>query len=212
MTSLPSLLREFMKNYRELSKQPSKLNYLGKVAIERNSNSSPGFNDDDDWFSDVWNSAVARFLISDSYSIGLSANVAAYVGCGTTPINITLLTRGEMGIYLTPTVNTSLGDGIEANAVISASRGWLTGDPRKIKGSYLQGHSLGGSVGLGLGVNGAVGFSIAPINIDNPTGDSFISIGSQFGVGIEGSPITIVNIQSNYQYTPAIKPIITYKR
>ncbi|SHM70878.1 RHS repeat-associated core domain-containing protein [Chryseobacterium polytrichastri] len=158
--------------------------------------------------SKAWNSGLARTQISDYYTIGLSSNVAAFLGVGTTPINFTLLTRGkEPGLYFTPTINASLGDGIEGNAGVTVGRGIYTGNPRSITSSMLQGNSFGLSVGLGLAVDASVGASYAP------TGQSkgFIGISGQVGVGVEGSPATLVNIQATYQYTPIVKPIFQFK-
>ncbi len=99
-----------------------------------------------------------RFVVSDYYTIGLSFNVTAFLGVGTNPINFTLLTRGKApGIYFTPTVNVAAGFGIEGNVGIAFGRGIFTEDPRQIQSSFLQGHSLGGSVGLGVGIDGSVG-------------------------------------------------------
>jgi len=156
----------------------------------------------------IWNSNFARNYVSDSYSIGLSSNVAAIFGVGTTPINFTLLTRGkEPGLYFTPSVNASQGDGIEANAGVVFGSGIYTGNPRSITSNMLQGNSYGLSVGLGLEVDASVGVSYAPTGL----GNGFINASGQIGVGIEGSPVTLVNIQATYQYTPIVKPIFQFK-
>ncbi len=181
----------------------------GLVAYTLNLSSSSGlFNKATNYFSDIWNGPLARFLVSDSYTVGLSSNITAFLGVGTTPINFTLLTRGkEPGIYFTPT---AVGLGIEANAGIAFGRGIFTGDPRQIQSSFLQGHSLGGSVGLGVGIDGSVGTAYAPADIQNRSLGGFINVGAQIGVGIQGSPATVINPQINYQYTPLVKPIFKF--
>src|SRR5690606_17627969 len=118
-------------------------------------------------------------------------------------INFTFLTRGkEPGLYFTPTVNASLGDGIEGNAGVTFGAGVYTGNPRTITSSMLQGNSYGASGGLGLVVDASVGVSYAPTG----QGNGFINASGQIGVGIQGSPATVINIQGNYQYTPIVKP------
>ncbi|MCJ7932449.1 MAG: RHS repeat-associated core domain-containing protein [Chryseobacterium sp.] len=163
--------------------------------------------------SKAWNSGVARNIISDTYSMGLSSNVTAFLGVGTTPINFTLLTRGkDPGLYFTPTVNAAIGTGIEGNAGITFGSGTYTGDSRQIQSSFMQGHSGGASVGLGLGVDASAGVSYAPVDIKNPIkGGGFINVSGQVGVGIQGSPVTGINAQLNYQYTPIVKPIFQFK-
>ena len=154
--------------------------------------------------SDIWNSFEARLVIADTYQIGLSADVCAVLGCGTTPINFTLLTRGEPGIYFTPTVNASISDGVGANAVVTFSAGWYTSDPREIKSSFLPGRSIGGSAAAGVILDVAVSGSYSFAG----NGNGFINLGGQFGFGIEGSPATAIKYQVNYQYTATAKPII----
>ncbi|WP_223609610.1 hypothetical protein, partial [Chryseobacterium sp. OSA05B] len=165
--------------------------------------------------SDAWNSSIARDLVNDSYSLGLSSNVAAIIGTGTTPINFTLLTRGkpgQPGLYYTPSVNGSVGDGIEGNAGITFSGGRYTGDSRNITYSMLQGHSGGVSAGIGFIADGSLNAMYAPVDPRNPIqGGGFINVGGQIGVGIEGSPASVANIQINYQYTPIVKPIFQFK-
>lgn len=57
-----------------------------------------------------------------------------------------------------------------------------------------------------------IGASYAPVNINNAFGKEggFINVSMQIGVGIEGSPVTGINIQGNYQYTPIVKPIFKF--
>lgn len=55
--------------------------------------------------------------------------------------------------------------GIEANAGVSFSRGDYTGNPRNITSNMLRGHTFGVSAGLGLGIDGSLGISYAPVNI-----------------------------------------------
>ena len=158
--------------------------------------------------SKIWNSGIVRSQIADSYSIGLSTNIAVFFGVGTTPINFTFLTRGkEPGLYFTPTVNASSGDGIEANAGVSFGRGIYTGNPRNITSSMLKGSSYGLSVGLGLAIDASVGASYAPTG----QGTGFINTSGQVGVGMEGSPATVVNIQGTYQNTTIVSPIFQLK-
>jgi hypothetical protein len=179
-----------------------------KVNITDNGWMSDMINKAAGFMDSIWNSDFARNYVSDSYSIGLSSNVAAFAGVGTTPINFTLLTRGkEPGLYFTPTVNASLGDGIEGNAGVAFGSGTYTGNPRSITSSMLQGNSYGVSVGLGLAIDASVGASYAPTG----QGNGFINTSGQVGVGIEGSPATVVNIQGTYQYTPIVKPIFQFK-
>lgn len=160
----------------------------------------------------AWNSPIARHYVSDSYSLGLTSNVAAFIGTGSTPINFTILTRGkEPGLYFTPTINASVGDGISANAGISFSSGMYSGNPREIESSFLQGHSVGASGGLGLVIDASVGGSFAPIDINDLSKGGFSSVGGQIGLGIEGSPASVINVQATYQYTPVVKPIFQLK-
>lgn len=52
-------------------------------------------------------------------------------------MNFTLLTRGKTpGLYFTPTVNASIGNGIAGSAGITFSRGIFTGNPRIIESGY----------------------------------------------------------------------------
>jgi hypothetical protein len=159
-------------------------------------------------FSGGWNSNFARGMVNDSYNVGLTSNVTAFLGVGTTPINFTLLTRGqEPGLYFTPTVNAAIADGIEGNAGITFGRGMYTGDPSTINSGMLQGHTFGASGGLGFIVDGSVGASYAPTG----NGNGIIGISGQIGVGIEGSPASVINLQGNYQYTPIVKPVFKFK-
>ena len=166
----------------------------------------------EDLIGDLWNSSAARSVISDYYSIGLNSHVSAFLGVGTTPIKFTILTRGEPGLYFTPGIDASLGTGISGTATIGVETGLFTGDPRDIEASFLEGHSLGVSVGLGAELAGSVGLSYAPVNINNPLEGGFIITGAQIGVGIEGSPTTGVNVELNYQYTPIVEPIIQFNK
>ncbi|PTT40417.1 hypothetical protein DBR28_05930 [Chryseobacterium sp. HMWF028] len=170
--------------------------------VNASGSGSPGF----------WHSDFARNLVNDSYNVGLSSNVAAFLGVGTTPVNFTFLTRGEPGLYFTPSVGASAGTGIEGSAGITFGGGRYTGDSRNITSSMLQGHSFGVSAGLGAIVDGSAGVSYAPVDPKNPIkGGGFINYSVQIGAGIEGSPATGVNVQLNYQYTPIVKPIFQFK-
>jgi len=160
--------------------------------------------------SDIWNHPLTRLIIKDSYSIGLSSNVAAFLGVGSTPLNVTLLTRGEAGIYGTPALNASVGTGIKANAGVNFSSGLYTGDPHQIKASFLQGHSVGLSVGVGFVLDASVQGSYAPANISKPLDGGFINVGMFLGLGIEGSPVSGANIQLEYQYTAKVVPLIIF--
>lgn len=77
----------------------------------------------------------------------------------------------------------------------------------------LRGHTFGVSAGLGLGIDGSLGISYAPVNIDNPFGKDggFINVGGQIGIGIQGSPTSGINLKGNYQYAPIAKPIFKFK-
>lgn len=163
--------------------------------------------------SQAWNSGIARNIVKDTYSIGLSSNVSAFLGVGTTPINFTFITRGkEPGLYFTPTINAALGTGIEGNAGVAFGSGTFTGNPRQIQSSFLQGHTVGISAGLGLAIDASAGVSYAPVDIKSPIkGGGFINVSGQVGVGIQGSPVTGVNAQLNYQYTPIVKPVFQFK-
>ena len=133
-------------------------------------------------------------------------NWASFLGFGTAPINITVLTRGQdAGIYFTPTLNGSVGNGAELSLGITFSRGWFTGNPQSIKASDLVGHTLGASAGIGLGPHGSAGLSYSWVG-----NNGFINIGGQFGAGVEISPLTGVNIQANYQYAPIAIPIFKF--
>lgn len=133
-------------------------------------------------------------------------NWASFLGFGTAPINITVLTRGQdAGIYFTPTLNGSVGNGAELSLGITFSRGWFTGNPQSIKASDLVGHTLGASTGIGLGPHGSAGLSYSWGD-----GYGFINVGAQVGAGVEISPITGVNIQGNYQYAPIAIPIFKF--
>ena len=154
----------------------------------------------------AWNSDIARDVIPDVLSVGLTADVATFLGIGTTPINFTLMTRGESGIFFTPTVNASVGSGLEANALIGLSSGNFTGNPKQLHSSMLEGFTYGVSAGLGFGPNLSVGASYAPVG----NGEGIISTSIQGGVGIEGSPATGINIQANFQWTPAAIPLIKF--
>ncbi|WP_430614146.1 hypothetical protein [Flavobacterium sp. JP2137] len=76
----------------------------------------------------------------------------------------------------------------------------------------LQGHSFGASGGLGVFLDASIGASYAPLDISNPFGKSggFISISGQVGLGIQGSPASVINIQGNYQYTPIVTQIFKF--
>lgn len=76
----------------------------------------------------------------------------------------------------------------------------------------LRRHTFGVSAGLGLGIDGSLGISYAPVNIDNPfKKGGFINVGGQIGIGIQGSPTSGINLQGNYQYAPIAKPIFKFK-
>lgn len=57
----------------------------------------------------------------------------------------------------------SVGDGISGNAGVSFSSGMFTRNPREIESSFLQGHSVGLSGGLGLGIDASISGSYAPL-------------------------------------------------
>ena len=185
---------------------------IGEVKITPKSVITERNSDFSSQFAGGWHSNFARNLVNDSYTIGLSSSVVAFLGVGTTPLNFTFLTRGEPGLYFTPSVGGSIGTGIEGSAGISFSGGRFIGDSRKIKSSMLQGHSVGFSAGVGLGLDASLGANYAPLDPKNPIkGGGFINMGGQLGVGIQGSPVTGVNLQVNYQYTPIVKPIMQLK-
>ena len=52
-----------------------------------------------------------------------------------------------------------------------------------------------------------------PVNLNNPFGSEggFINFSVQIGVGIEGSPVSVINLQGNYQYTPIVKSIFKFR-
>ncbi|HEX8562248.1 MAG TPA: RHS repeat-associated core domain-containing protein, partial [Flavobacterium sp.] len=160
--------------------------------------------------SNAWNSDFARSRIKDQYSFGISTQAAVFLGVGNTPINFTLLTRGEQGLYYTPSVGGSVGNGAEGSVTIAFSKGNYTGDSRDIKSSMLQGHAGGVSAGFGVAIVGSVGVSYAPVDIRRPiSGGGFMNENGNIGFGLDlGS--TGISGQVNYQYTPVVKPLITF--
>ncbi len=142
----------------------------------------------------------------DIISIGLSTHLATVVGLGTTPVNITLITRGEPGLFSAPTLDMSLSDGIEATADISVSSGLFLGDSRKLKSNFLEGVSMGGSAELGIGPHLSVGGSHAA----TPVGLGIVSVNIQIGVGIAASPATGVQPSGTYNYAPKVFTIIKF--
>ena len=86
--------------------------------------------------------------------------------------------------------------------------GYLIGSSRTDRQSPINPplRTVGASVAAGVILDGAVSgtYSFAG------NGHGFINFGGQFGLGIEGSPATAVNIEINYQYTATSKPIIKF--
>ncbi len=163
-------------------------------------------------FSLFWNSDFAREKIKDQYSFGISTNCGAIFGVNNTPINFTVLTRGEIGLYYTPSVGGSAGNGVEGSITFSGSEGNYTGDPRKIKSSMLQGHTVGVSAGVGAGIVGSAGISYAMVNHRKPiTAGGFINVTDQVGLGLDVGT-TGVSFQGNYNYTPVVKTIFDLHR
>ena len=121
------------------------------------------------------------------------------------------MTRGEPGLYFTPTLNGSVGTGGEANVMLAVSKGWYTGDPGKIKSSFLIGPSLGVSFGLGAGVDGLVGVSYAPADYNNLSLGGFMNVNVEIGTGVEISPATVINVQINVQKTLMATPLYNFK-
>lgn len=158
------------------------------------------------FLSNIWNNTFTRSLIKDTYSIGLSSNVTAFVGVGSTPINFTLLTRGKApGIYFTPTVNGAVGSEISADAGVAFSSGNYTGNPGQIQPSMLQGTSYGVSAEIGAGVSVSAGASYAPVDRTNPIkGGGFINGNVQIGVGIGAG------VQGNVQETIKVAPLVQF--
>jgi len=179
-----------------------------KIASDWQKNKEKsGYNHFNNWFKDNWNTPLVRYMISDSYNISISSKATAFMGIGTTPLNFTLLTRGEEpGIYLTPGLHVDVGDGIEANVGISLGKGIYTGNPKSINSGMLEGNTFGVSVGVGAALDASIGASYAP------TGDNkgFINLSGQFGIGIQGSPASVINVQGNYQYTPIVIPLLKF--
>ena len=157
--------------------------------------------------SNVWNSSYVRSKIADSYTVGLTSDISVILGVGTTPINFTLLTRGQdPGLYFTPTLNISAGSGFNASATVSFSQGLYTGSPRDINSTMLPGAQYGASFGAGflgkVSLNG--GYSPAG------NGNGFVSGGFQIGPGIQASPWTGIDVRGTYQKTFLAHPLIKF--
>jgi len=117
--------------------------------------------------------------------------------------------RGDPGLYLTPTFGLSAGTGVKTTGSATLGVGWFTGNPQNISRSMLIGHTFGASVSgafiLGAGVCG----SYSPVNPSRPFADGgFINFSVSGEVGLDASPATSVSIQGNYQYTPAVGPLL----
>lgn len=66
------------------------------------------------------------------------------------------------------------------------------------------------SGGLGLVIDASIGASYAPADVNNLSAGGFTTVGGQIGLGIEGSPASLINVQANYQYTPIVEPIFKF--
>lgn len=160
--------------------------------------------------SDFWNSGFMRAIINDQYTFGVGGNAGVFLGGGAEPLKITLLTRGQPGLYFLESTNSQISSGADLDGGIVFSRGNYTGKARDIKYSYLGGLSTGINVGLGAGIQGSVGVSYAPVDIYKPFKGGFVNINGQIGIGAEGSPATIVNVKGVLQWTPVVEPLIKF--
>lgn len=158
-----------------------------------------------------WNGGLMRYLIPDKINVGISGDIAFFFGVGASPLNFTILTRGDPGLYLTPTFNVQLGNSIkpgEGSATYSV--GWYTGDPTKIRREMLTGHTFGGDIGLTIIEGGSVGASYSPIDIRNPIkGGGFVNVNANLSIGLDVGAITGMTINGTYQFTAGAAPLWT---
>jgi len=144
---------------------------------------SSGSNSSSTPIENLWNSPIMRFVVPDKISISFAAEWAFFVGADVSTLNFTLLTRGEVGVYYTPSFSARIGAGSYASAGINVSTGYFTGDPSTIKASMLQGHTAGVVLtGAYIG-KASLGASYSPTKKDFSQGFINMDVGIGLGAG-----------------------------
>jgi len=88
--------------------------------------------------------------------------------------------------------------------------GSYTGEINDLRSNILGGWSFSGSTGAGLGPDVSFEAEYTPKTWSNPFKEGLISTGAFLGIGIEGSPVTGVDIQGSANYTPVVIPIFKF--
>lgn len=159
-----------------------------------NDNNSSSFSHFVNTISDLWNSATARMLVPDVFSLNLSTSATAIIGVNY-EFSINFITRGNDAslipvISIAPGVQGGLG--VSADASIGVSRGYfIVTDVRRLaKGKAeedIEGWSIDGVMSAGKGVGVSVN---ASISIDKNGKPVFFKIGSSVGASF-GSGLTV---------------------
>lgn len=153
----------------------------------------------------MWNFAIVRAIVPDKISIGMGGDLAAFIGVGAQPINISIWTRGkEPGIYLTPTFNVNAGFGSFVSGGFEFTASYYTDNPKDITANMLQGHTFGGMATGGYLGSLSVGGFYSPTNRSGTEGFINGSVGVGLGYGLF--------IGGQYQYTPGYGPLWQWKK
>jgi hypothetical protein len=137
-------------------------------------------NEDTHW----WHSDIARAIVPDMITMSVDANFTFGIGSQNSPIEITILTRGEPGVVFT--TSWGLGGGVNMGADIAFGSGNFTGNPKDITMDGLQGNYFYGSIGGSFGLKADVDVIYAP----GEKGDWVIG---KVGLGVGGPSFVAVS-------------------
>ena len=144
----------------------------------------------------IWNSSIVRSIINDKYTFSFNLHADLIVGAGTTPVSFTFLTRGEAGLYFTPSANASISNGAAAGVNVSMNAANYTGNPDDIQSSFLYGGTTDISAAFGVGIEGSIGGSYSKVTNSN----GFRGFGGSIGFGLDVSPMSGAEVRITEQF------------
>ncbi|GIV44932.1 MAG: hypothetical protein KatS3mg035_2055 [Bacteroidia bacterium] len=100
--------------------------------------------------SKIWYSPLARYYISDYYTLSVSFQTSSGVYLNE-ELTFTLLLRGEdPGLYFNSTTGFGGVSSIGVDVGMSVGKGYYLGDAREMSSRYLSGWLMSGNVGVGI--------------------------------------------------------------
>ncbi len=153
-----------------------------------------------DYVGDAWNSRFRRNLTGDAIGFSGGWEGGAFIGVGSSVDVNWILTGKDASFfpYIGATGKGTLGDGVNVGIDISASRLYYTGSVDEVTAKSITGNAYGISVGGKIVVGGGAGVSYSP---DGDTGNGWIQVSANLGVGVELSPATAANVQVEASHT-----------